>query len=208
MKSFHGFVNRERAKVGSPASSNRRWGGSAALSLVLVAVAVCLNLTCPAFGQVVPSADAGGLSVSAGATASGYYLQYGERQMLGVTGFVDVDTRRRMGFEGEAQFIQYHQTEGLHASLYTVGPRYHFNVGRFQPYLKAMAGLGEFDFPFPFPNGPTTGSYLVVVGGGGIDYRLTLRVANAEYQSWPQFGQGSGNLTTLGVSTGLRVRIF
>jgi hypothetical protein len=148
------------------------------------------------------------VTLSAGATASGYYVQYGERKMLGGTGFVDLDTRRRMGFEAEARLLQFHQTEQVTAATYMAGPRYHFNFGRLQPYVKGMVGLGEFSAPY----GLGTGSFLVVGGGGGVDYRLghriSIRVVDFGYQAWPQFNLGTGGMATMGVSTGLRVRIF
>ena len=72
--------------------------------------------------------------------------------------------------------------------------------------MKALAGVGEFNFPYNY----ATGSYLVVAPGGGLDYRINrlirIRVADFEYQLWPQFTYGS--MSSFGVSTGIRVRIF
>jgi hypothetical protein len=198
MKSFHGFGKRWRKKLGS------RLGGIAAFPVILLAV--CLALARTASGQVVPAADAGGLMLSAGATASGYYLQYGERKMLGVTGFVDADTKRRLGIEGEARWLIFHQTDDVHAATYAIGPRYHVNIGRFQPYAKGLVGIGQFNFPYNYAHG----SYLVVAPGGGVDFRLNrriyLRIADVEYQYWPQFTFGA--MSSFGVSSGIRVRIF
>jgi hypothetical protein len=198
MKSFHGFGIEWSGK---PAL---RPLGKAAFPVILLAV--CLALARTASGQVVPAADAGGLMLSAGATASGYYLQYGERKMLGVTGFVDADTKRRLGIEGEARWLVFHQTNDVHASTYTIGPRYHVNIGRFQPYAKGLVGIGEFNFPYNYAHG----SYLVVTPGGGVDFslnrRIHLRIADVEYQYWPQFTFGA--MSSFGVSSGVRVRIF
>ncbi len=181
-----------------------RPGGRSVCPAVLLLI--FLAAARPASAQVVPSGDAGGLNVSAGATASGYYVQYGEIKLLGITGFVDVGTRRRIGIEGEARFLEFHQTADVHAETYVIGPRYHFNVGRFQPYVKGMVGVGEFNFPYDYAHG----SYLVIAPGGGVDYRLThriyLRLADFEYQYWPQFTYGA--MSSVGVSTGIRVRIF
>jgi hypothetical protein len=169
-------------------------------------LAACLALARAASGQVVPAADAGGLMLSAGATASGYYLQYGERKMLGVTGFVDADTRRRLGLEGEARWLVFRQTENVHVSTYAIGPRYRMNIGRFQPYAKGLVGFGEFNYPYNYAHG----SYLVVAPGGGIDFRLNrrihLRLADFEYQYWPRFTFGA--MSSFGVSSGIRVRVF
>jgi len=198
MKSLHGF--------------GIEWSGKPALRplgkavLAPMLLAACLALARAASGQVVPAADAGGLMLSAGATASGYYLQYGERKMLGVTGFVDADTRRRLGLEGEARWLVFRQTEDVHVSTYAIGPRYRMNIGRFQPYAKGLVGFGEFNYPYNYAHG----SYLVVAPGGGIDFRLNrrihLRLADFEYQYWPRFTFGA--MSSFGVSSGIRVRVF
>jgi opacity protein-like surface antigen len=160
----------------------------------------------PAHSQVVPEGDAGGLILSAGAMGSGFNVQYGDRKMLGVTGFVDADTVRRLGIEAEGHWLEYHQTANVHAETYSIGGRYHFELGRFQPYAKGLIGLGEFNFPYNLAHG----SYLVVTAGGGLDYRLShriyIRAADFEYQDWPQFTFGS--MSSVGLSAGIRVRIF
>ena len=51
---------------------------------------------------------------------------------------------------------------------------------------------------------------LVIEAGGAVDFRLTrrfrLRLADSEYQYWPQFHYGA--MTSFGVSTGIKIRIF
>lgn len=156
--------------------------------------------------QVVPPGDQGGFKVTAGATGSGYYLQYGQRKMLGTAAVVDVDTKRRIGVEAEGRWLEYHQTANVHAETYSVGGRYHFDLGRFQPYAKGLVGFGDFNFPYNYANG----RYLVLTVGGGLDFHWTrniyVRAADVEFQDWPQFT--FGNMTSVGVSAGFRVRIF
>jgi hypothetical protein len=172
-------------------------------------LAVCLARSCPAHAQVVPAADRGGFTVSAGAMGSGFYVQYGERKMLGITGFVDADTRRGIGVEAEGRWLEFHQTANVHAETYSIGPRYHMNFGRFQPYVKGLVGFGDFNFPYNYGHG----SYLVISPGAGVDYRINRRFhwrADLEYQIWPEFNYGAANtsMSSVGVSTGVRVRIF
>jgi len=156
--------------------------------------------------QVVPSADAGGYSLTVGATATGDYLEYGSRKMLGVAAIADLDTKRRIGLEGEAQWLMFHQKANVHTTTYLIGPRYHLTYGRFQPYVKGLIGFGQFNYPYNLG----TDSDLVIEPGGGVDFRITrrlrIRVADFEYQIWPQFHYGT--LTSYGLSTGIRVRIF
>ena len=119
----------------------------------LVLLAICLGRSNAACAQVVPAADAGGLTVSAGGTASYYYVGYGERKLLGVTGFFDAETRRHMGIEGEARFLEFHQTANVHDETYLLGPRYSFHAaGRFYAYAKALVGFGKFNFSLQLRN--------------------------------------------------------
>lgn len=176
------------------------------LRVIFAALVLVLCLQPSARAQVIPEGDQGGLILSAGAMGTGATLQYGQRKMLGITGFVDADTRRRIGLEAEGRFLEFHQVANVHAETYSAGVRYHFDLHKFQPYVKGLVGIGEFNFPYNY----ATGSYLVITGGGGVDYALThrihLRAADFEYQDWPQFT--FGNFSSLSVSTGIRVRIF
>lgn len=210
MKSFHPFDtkgNRKRESLGSAlrCGSSLLGPGSATL-LGSLWLAMLLATAVAASAQVVPAGDAEGLTYFAGATASADYLQYGPRKMLGITGFVDADARNHFGVEVEANWMAFHQTANVHTTSYAAGPRFRLHWGRFEPYAKGLVGIGEFNFPYNLAHG----SYLVVVPGGGVDFRLShrirLRLAEAEYQYWPEFSYGS--LSSFGVSSGIRVRIF
>jgi hypothetical protein len=194
MKIFHILVQALGGQSGFPAADPGRWNRTAAFAAVVLAI--CLGAVCTSHSQAVP---AGGL-------ASGYNVQYGEVKLLGPAAFVDVDTLRHFGLEGEARWLDFHQTSNIHASTYMAGPRYHREEGRFDPYVKGLVGVGEFNFPYNY----ATGSYLVVAPGGGVDFRLNhhvwIRVADFEYQIWPQFTYGQ--MSSFGVSTGIRMRIF
>ena len=173
---------------------------------VLVVLAMCLNVTRAAHAQVVPAGDRGGLIVSVGVMGTGESIQYGNRHMLGISGFVDAETHRSFGLEAEARMLEWHKTTNVHLETYSIGGRYHLNFGRYEPYAKGLVGVGYFNFPYNL----ATGSYLVVSAGGGVDIRLNRRIyfraADFEFQDWPQFTYGA--MTTASVSTGIRVRVF
>ncbi len=184
-----------------------RWRRSRLLGAVAAAVfATCLWAPGTARAQVLPSATAGGFRLSAGGTASGSYIQYGQRNLGGVSAFVDAETHRRLGIEGEGRWLEFNQVENVHVETYSVGLRYHMNFSRFQPYAKGLIGFGDFNFPFSYAHG----RYLVVTGGGGMDYRLSnrirLRIPDVEYQDWPQFTFGA--MSSVSVSAGVKVGIF
>jgi len=218
MKTASGTSKHWRGETpGSPATSvevaaGYRSGKSLALQLgcntlfAVALLAVCFLHPRAALCQVVPAGDAGGYNLTVGATATGDYLNYGSRKMLGVAAIADLDTKRRIGIEGEAQWLIFHQTANVHTTTYLIGPRYHLTLGRFQPYVKGLIGIGQFNYPYSYG----TDNDFVVEPGAGLDFRVThrlrIRVADFEYQMWPQFHYGM--LTSYGLSTGIRVRIF
>jgi len=169
-------------------------------------LAVCFLTPRAASCQVVPAGDAGGYNLTVGATATGDYLGFGARKMLGVAAIADLDTKRRIGIEGEAQWLVFHQTAEVHTTTYLAGPRYHMTFGRFQPFVKGLVGFGQFTYPYNLG----TDNDFVLEPGAGLDFRVTrrirIRVADFEYQIWPQFNYGT--LSSYGLSTGIRVRIF
>lgn len=117
------------------------------LAAAFIAALITLALAGAAHAQVAPTASSGGFGLSVGATGSGEYVQYGERKMVGVTGFVDFDTQRNLGVEGEARFVQFLQTDKLYFSTYSAGVRYRRNFGRLQPYVKGLIGRVISIFP-------------------------------------------------------------
>ncbi len=163
--------------------------------------------------QVVQTANEGTLKLSVGVIGSGdTFQQEGERKMLGVGAFVDAETTGHFGIEAEGRWVEFRQTANVHAETYSIGGRYHFVFGRFQPYVKGLVGFANFTYPYNFAQG---NGDLIVTAGGGVDFHLThriyLRVADFEYQDWPGFtysSTASGNLTSLNGGVGLKVRIF
>jgi hypothetical protein len=172
---------------------------------------VGLGMAHTAGAQVVYSGDEGGITLTAGGTASGYEVQYGEQKLLGIAGVADLDTRRRFGVEAEGRWLMFHSTTQTQATTYLAGPRYHFSRGKFQYYAKGLVGVGHFTFPYNYAQG----NYLVIAPGGGVDYRwkrkISLRLADVEYQIWPQFtynGNTYESMNSYGVSVGVLYHIF
>jgi hypothetical protein len=205
MKSFHHKVQSRSGAFGL------RLCRDAFFPVLLLAV--CLGLGRPAHAQVVPSAYRDTIRLSAGGTASGYQLGYGDLKIGGASAFVDIDNLHHFGIEGEARWLRFHLADDQkgpaadeHASTYLIGPRYSRYYGKFQPYAKVLVGLGQFNYPYNYAKE----SDLVVAPGGGFDYRLTRRIrfraVDFEYQFWPQFNYG--RMSSYGISTGLRIKIF
>lgn len=198
MGSFPGLMGWKSNRSGKM-YGQRRW-------LVLVLLLAAFGSARLARAQSDESANAGRAFVWAGGGVSGYNLQYGDHNNLGISGFVESDTIRRFGLEAEGRWLEYHQSANIHAETYLGGVRYHFNVDRYQPYVKGLAGLGKFNFSYNYAHG----SYFVAAPGAGVDYRLrpriNIRIVDFEYQYWPQFTYGA--MTSVGITTGVRFRVF
>ncbi len=165
------------------------------------------GLASTALAQVAPASYGGNQRVTVGGTVSGFELDYGQRKLGGAGVFVDANFNDRWGIQGEANWLWVHQFADTHFSTYLGGPRLTFNTrGNFQPYVKGLVGGGLFNFPYSYAHG----SYFVAAGGGGLDYhiapRISLRLADFEYQYWPQFSFGA--IHPYGVSVGVEYHLF
>ena len=211
MNIYSGLCQGRNRNAGQAAEGKRQ----RTAALYMAAVVAMLVLAAGArqgLSQVVPSAYRQSLTISAGALATGQYLQYGERKQFGASGFLDVDTSHHIGAELEATWIHPKQVDNLHTVTYQAGPRFRINRGKYAPYVKVLAGVGEFSYPYHYFG---TGGFFIVAPGIGVDYRINrrihLRLADFEYTYWPQFSYDPGTTSPISsatISTGLRVRIF
>jgi hypothetical protein len=189
----------------------RLWSGMPARGAICQSLvfSACLGIACTAKCQVVPAADEGGLMLSAGGAASGFYLNYGEQKMLGVVAFIDADTRRHLGIEAETRWLEFHNTNDINATTYLAGVRYFRDFGRLQPYAKCLVGFGHANLAFRLGQANS----LVIAPGGGLDFllnrRIHFRLIDFEYQRWPQGVYDSApSFASVGISSGIRVRVF
>jgi opacity protein-like surface antigen len=170
-------------------------------------------LLIPALGktQVVAAGQGGNQSLRVGGFGSYFSPDYAFNNLYGVGAFVDYNLTPKLGAEGEIRFSRFNQDNYVHFDTYLVGPKYNFYAkGKASFYGKVLFGIGEFTFPYNAANG----GYGVVAFGGGVDYRLTHKIAlrgDYEYQDWPGFvgaGPRANGLTPNGVSIGASYRIF
>jgi hypothetical protein len=174
--------------------------------LLIALLGIYLGMARTASAQVVFHGDKGGFVFTAGATASGYEVQYGQQKLLGVAAVVDVDSHRRLGLEGEGRWLLFNGANQVQATTYMGGPRYRVDFGKFQVYGKGLVGVSQFTFPYNLAQG----NYLVIAPGGGVDYhwkrKISFRLADFEYQIWPQFTYGT--MSSAGISAGVLYHIF
>ena len=150
-----------------------------------LALALLLGWTSILHAQATSTASrAGDLQIGLGFSIA--KPDYGPQSFQGVTAYVDFDRHSHFGLE--AQFHQVSSTDSYksYQRTYEVGGRYFRTCGPLVPYLKAMIGRGDFDYPF----GQTDLSYTLYAGAIGADYKfganLRLR-ADYELQSWSGF---------------------
>jgi outer membrane protein with beta-barrel domain len=200
MRFFHNFRFWEIQRTGTEFR--------ASAFFALLAPALLLASAGTVRAQTVPGGNRGVLQLSAGATGSFDTIQYGSRQMYGAGAFVDAETTGHFGLEAEGRWIEFpQQNDNVHAETYSIGGRYHWVLtNHWQPYVKGLIGFGSFNYAYNLGHDHD----LIVTAGGGVDFRCThriyFRVADFEYQDWPEAYYG--NLTPFNVSAGLKVRIF
>lgn len=179
--------------------------------------------------QVVPSATARQLSVTAGGMVSifqpdfegqwacagtcqppvVYYpvAQASGQPLFGLGAYVDVKLNRWAQIEAEARWLRFNQYANIYQDNYLIGPRlpvYHF--WRSEVYAKTLVGVSKMNF---YGSG-SPGTFTDIAFGGGMDVklnkRLSLRAVDFEYQYWPTWGNST--LSPYGASVGVGYRIF
>jgi hypothetical protein len=157
-------------------------------------------------GQALPTAIGPGSYTTVGVTGSFFNVNYGQRSVGGIGLYIDGNLYHREGAEFQVQSLRFNQQSGTRETTYLIGPRYSFRDFGFVPYVKVLAGIGNFTFPYGYGKG----NYFVLAPAAGLDYtlsrRINLRLINIEYQDWPQFS--FGNLHPYGASAGISFRVW
>ena len=175
--------------------------------------------------QVVPSAFARGLAITAGGEVSAFqpdYAGYGVPEaapfsgyLAGMGTYVDVKLTPWVQIEGEGRWMRFNRPDGgIYEDNYLIGPRlpiYKLQFWRATPYAKVLIGYGKLNFE----QGNGWGRYTALAYGGGVDMKLTnrinLRLPDFEYQQWLQWTEGppkTYNLLPYGLSVGVSYRVF
>ncbi|HEY1902722.1 MAG TPA: outer membrane beta-barrel protein [Terracidiphilus sp.] len=172
--------------------------------------------------QVVPSAYARGLSITAGGEASAFQPDYAgfgipqtsPNRLYGIGAYVDVKFNPWVQIEGEGRWLRFNQLAGIYENSYLIGPRlpiYKLHFWRATPYGKVLIGYGRLNFE----DNNGWGRYTALAYGGGLDIkmskRLSLRLPDFEYQQWPKWSEGTGrtyNLCPYGLSIGVSYKVF
>jgi hypothetical protein len=181
--------------------------------LILAALLIAPIL---AGGQTVYEAERAPVSFSTGGAFSFFDAAYGGYKVMGAVAYVNFSPLiwDHVGAEAEGRWLTFNASRGFREYNYLAGPVYRITLSehrRLHPYVKALVGQGDIDFP----NHLAYGRYFVLAPGGGVDMTLTRRWrlrADYEYQIWPDApgipGLASGVMRPNGVSVGFTYRIF
>jgi opacity protein-like surface antigen len=152
------------------------------------------------YSQAIPTASRTG-DVQIGAGYSIARPDYVQQTFPGFAAYADFDFRPHIGVEGE--FHQVYSTNGdqSYERTYAIGGRYFRTYGALVPYVKAMVGRGDFNYPF----GQTELGYNLFAAGVGADFKLGpwLRVRGEyEFQKWSSFPNGgfTPQIVTIGAA--------
>ena len=126
---------------------------------------------------------------------------YEQSTFRGITAYGDFDFRAHFGVE--AEFHQFDSPTGdqSYQRTYEIGGRYFRTYGPLVPYVKAMYGRGDFNYPHNLADL----SYNMFAGGAGADVKVGehRRVRGEyEFQKWTSFPNGglTPQLVTFGVA--------
>lgn len=168
-------------------------------------LACLLSFTTMGHTQALPTATGhGGLQVGVGWSAA--IPDYADNKIQGVTGFGDFDFTSNIGIEADVHYIALETPTDIAENTYEAGPRFVYRKGRFMPYAKAQAGLGNFVVQEWQDNpGRYSSSYFIYSFGAGLDiqvpHHIVIRAFDFEAQKWPSFGNGlSPYVGTVGVA--------
>jgi hypothetical protein len=177
--------------------------------------------------QVVPTATARQVSVTAGGTISifqpdfagvwsdrsPYYpvAQSSNYPLFGAGAYVDVKLSRWIQLEAEGRWQRFNQYANIYQDNYLAGPRvpvYHF--WKAAVYGKVLGGFSNMNFGTLYGQPAGHGRFTDIAFGGGMDVKLTrrlsIRALDVEYQYWPEWGNST--LSPYGASVGIGYRVF
>jgi Outer membrane protein beta-barrel domain len=139
-----------------------------------------------ALGQAAPGATRAG-DLQVGGTFTYAFPDYTPQNALGFGVYAAFDFRRNWGAELDYHRVSIQQHSPAKESTFEYGVRYHRTYGRYNPYLKGLAGRGTFDSAPGFFQGNASPSYNILTAGAGVDTELTTRLnlrIGMEYQNW------------------------
>jgi hypothetical protein len=189
---------------------NRRFLTTCLCSLSLFSgLAIANSQAIPAMQRAIQLEGGGGFSFASpdyGGTSSAGTMTL-VPYIKGFTLFGDATYHRRFGLEVEAHLDSILTTKDIGENTYMIGPKISLiREGRANLYVKALGGIGAFEYQKGSYANPHTDTYGAFAIGGGIEFNasrhITVRAIDIEQQSWPGFAPHGLKpfVTTLGIA--------
>jgi hypothetical protein len=151
--------------------------------------AFVLSLATWSHAQAIPTASRTG-QIQVGVAGNLISSDYAVKYYKGISIYGDFDFFHNIGIEGDFHYSVI-TPDDTSENSYLIGPRYSWHHKRFNPYAKALFGIGRFGFQqgyFPSASSATYGQFAL---GGGLDVQATrhinVRAFDVEFQRWPGF---------------------
>lgn len=151
--------------------------------LILAMLTACSSF---ALGQAQPGATRVG-DLQVGGTFTFANPDYTPQNALGYGIYAAFDIKTHWGAELDFHQISIQQHSPSKETTFEYGIRYHRTYGRYNPYLKVMAGRGTFTSIPGFYQGNSSYGYNLLAFGAGVDAEVTRRFnlrLGADYQDW------------------------
>jgi len=177
------------------------------LGLLVCLVACLIRPAAKAHAQAAPTVEAQGfLQLGVGYTYA--RAAYDSGSIQGLTGFADFDFTPNWGVEADFHYVALVTPTDIAENSVVAGPRYVYRRGRFAPYAKAVAGVGDMAVEEWQDNlSKSSGRFVVFGFGGGLDIdassHIVFRAIDLEYQRWPNVG---GGISPVVIITGFAYR--
>lgn len=174
----------------------------------LTLLAFLFLLTSFARAQAGPTATRG-LALQAGGGFTAGKSDFSPKWITGFAVFANADFRHHIGVTFDMHYNDLGTPSDVGEITYLGGLRYKFDFrNRYHPYIKAAVGFGTFKQHEGLYAQDASSTYKIAAFGGGVEMPLrrhiTLRVVDAEYQTWPHFYPNG--LTPFILTTGVAYR--
>jgi hypothetical protein len=137
--------------------------------------------------QALPTASPG-IRYQVGAAISLANPDYTTEHIKGYTVFGDVDLTPHFVAELEYHDVNIITPHDVGETSFLINVLYKYNKGKFHPYAKVGAGLGDLKFAEGYFATSSSSTHGMFALGGGLDYKITrkisVRAIDFEYQEW------------------------